>query len=118
MSSLLLTAPRCLLKTPSSPAEARRKCAGPASPEEQGTNATLISRSFGCIAISVQTLIAQLSSDNKTWSIYTNLFDVNWGAGTLPQIGDTLLLRSSSTGHYLAHIDLIWTSGVPALSLV
>ena len=39
VSSLQLTTPRCLLKTPSSPAEARRKCAGPASPKEQGTNA-------------------------------------------------------------------------------
>ena len=35
VSSLLLTAPRCLLKTPSSPAKARRKCGGPASPKEQ-----------------------------------------------------------------------------------
>ena len=36
------------------------------------------------LARSVQTPIAQLSSDNKTWSIYTHLFDVDWGAEILP----------------------------------
>ena len=66
----------------------------------------------------MQTPIAQLSIDNKTWSIYTNLFDVYWGAETLPQIGDTLLPRSSNAGHYLAHFGLVWTSEVPALSSV
>ena len=49
VSSLLLTTPRCLLKTPSSPAKARRKSAGLATPKEQGTNATFNTRSLGFI---------------------------------------------------------------------
>ena len=49
VSSRLLAAPRCLLKTPSSPAKARRKSVELATPKEQGTSATFNTRSLGFI---------------------------------------------------------------------
>ena len=61
--------PRCLPRTPSSsPTKERRRSAGLATLKEQGTSATLNTRSLGLFNQSMQMRIAQLSADNKTWS--------------------------------------------------
>ena len=107
--------PRCLPRTPSSsPTKERRRSAGLATPKskEPALPSTLGASVY--FNQSVQTRIAQLSADNKTWTIFTCLFDVRLGGrDSACKIGVLYSLGVHIRAWDLAHSGSVWTPEAP-----